>query len=192
MARDPFDIMMSRMLDNDLNAEERIGFENYVAHDEQAAEAWDQFQMVDAMLSNQREAMLPFDLTAGVMARIEAYETRKMWMPWITALAGLFGLMMLFMFILPWLLVSGVLTNVVADVPVIGTIIVGMAQLMQYAVFGATLFVNAISAWLHTVTTDPLILGLVISALVVASTYIGLREGQRVYALALMEAQPGS
>jgi hypothetical protein len=189
MAQDPFDLLISRMLDHDLTPEEQASVEEHIAQNPHAQTTVERFQHVDAMLHNQRELPLPFDLTAGVMARIEAYEVRKMWTPWIIALVVLFGLMTLTMFIMPWLLVSGILTGLVADVPIIGTVIIGLAQIMEYAVLGATFFVNAVSVWLHTLTTDPLILGLVVSALVVSSIYIGLREGQRVYTLALMEAQ---
>jgi hypothetical protein len=67
-----------------------------------------------------------------------------------------------------------------AEWPVVGSVVVVVANGFGVLVAAATAISRVLLAWLTFVTTNPIALAVVIAALVIASTYIGLREAMKV------------
>ncbi|NDJ34653.1 MAG: hypothetical protein GYB64_08280 [Chloroflexi bacterium] len=182
MAQDQFDLLMSLALDDQLDADEQALLRTQIAESAEFSRAWDRMQTIDGMLSNQREVAPAVDFTAQVMARIEAYEERLQWTPWLSALIGGTIVATLVSFLTPWLLLTGLLQPVLARVPVLGVLLAQVMQIFDTATFLATLFVRVVTNWVTFIVTDPTALGVIVGALVVASTWIGLREAYKLTA----------
>lgn len=179
MAHDPYALMISLSVDGLLSEEEQDGLYQHLRTCAACADLWARTNLLDRLFSMQPELAPPSDFTARVMHRIEAYEAHRHLMPWLVGLLALFSVLAGLSLALPAMLLLPGFAQVAAQWPVVGSAVVAAANGFSVLVDTATAVSHALLEWLTFLTTDPITLAVVIGALVIASTYIGLRESMR-------------
>lgn len=188
MARDPFDLEMSLLLDGLLDEESEAQLRRRLLADEEAADAWGRARQVDAVLRAAPAALPPVDFSAKVMAQVERYEVRRRWRPWVIGLMSALSLGVGLSVLLPVLFFVLGLQYYLFELPVIGAALRFAVEFIATAGWLLGAGMRALGNWLMFLSQEPGALALVISALVLASTWIGLREGQRAIRMAVTEA----
>jgi len=188
MARDPFDLEMSLLLDGLLDEESEAQLRRRLLEDEEAANAWGRARQVDAVLRAAPAALPPVDFSAKVMAQVERYEVRRRWRPWVIGLMSALSLGVGLSVLLPVLFFVLGLQYYLFELPVIGAALRFAVEFIATAGWLLETGMRALGSWLMFLSQEPGALALVISALVLASTWIGLREGQRAIRMAVTEA----
>jgi anti-sigma factor RsiW len=178
MALDPFEQRMNLALDGLLSDKELAAFEAELGRFDQRA-AWDDLQMIDSLLSHQAMLPPPPDFTAKVMARVIIHETQQRWYPWLISALTIFSLLAVAVIVLPLLLVTQGWLGYILGLPAV----IGAVEWFNLLAAGAVSLVEfgftVLSGWIVYLTQEPTVLAVIISALVVASTWIGLREAMR-------------
>ncbi len=126
------------------------------------------------------------------MSRIEAYEARRRWYPWLAlALVGVLVAAIISV-VAPTLFLSLGLYRGVESWPVVGAVVSYAAQTFGALVSIATLISNGLVGWLTLLSTQPVALAVVVTALVLASTWIGLLEASKARVMAEVSVQSQS
>jgi predicted anti-sigma-YlaC factor YlaD len=184
MAHESYLNLMNLSLEGLLNQKEDADLQHHLAGCSACAAMYSRLQILEDSFSAPLFAVPPVNFSAGVMARIARYETQRQARPWFQA----------------FLIMVIVLSIIAVSLPIVG-IALGLHQQMMAlpAVSGFATEVSntytqfsefvwqalaGVVFWLSYVLTDPLSLSVVITALVLASTYIGLREVMRTAPLA--------
>ncbi len=176
MAHNPYDLMMSLALDGELNEHEQEELQLHLQTCAPCADAWQHMRLVDAMLTRPSHAIPPVNLTAQVMARIEAYERHRHSQPWAVAVFVLITLAAALSVATPILFFALGLHQALLTLPLVGSIL-GFALQMLAALQGSVgVALNVLRDWLAYLANDAAALAVVLTALVLVSTSIGLLE----------------
>lgn len=167
------DTLMNQMLDGLLSQEDEQAFKKELLFSEPASDRWQSMQFIDATLRQAPEFSPSLDFAENVMGQVDRYEQQQAWRPWILALLAFASSVSVLSITAPLLFFVFGLHSFLLKLPIIGSILLVITTIVQF------LF-EALLAWITFVTTDPIALSVVIAALVVASTYVGLRESQRM------------
>ncbi len=189
MAHDPYDISMSLLLDDLLGDEEKQQVLQQIRSAPDKAEAWERMGMVDAMLRSAPMAMPAPDFAARVMARVEAIETRRRWSPWLVALLVFLSIGAALTVAIPVLIIKLDLYQYLLALPVVKATITSGAQVIAVLAWAIRAVSSAIGGWFALLGQEPLALAMVIGALALASTWIGLREVQKAMVMAGASSQ---
>lgn len=187
MAHDTYNLMISLALDGQLAEEDEKELRQHIQGCGLCANTWDQMTMLDAMFNSQAEVNPPPDLLAGVMAYVEGYKMRRRWYPWLVASVSIISLLAALNIAAPLLVLSLGLYKPMLEWPTVSASLNAIAQAFYWLQAGADFSANTLRDWFVFLTTDPLMLASALSALVLASIWIGLREGFKSTALSLSE-----
>jgi len=179
MSHESYLMWISLDLDGKLSQQQRAELRLHLRGCAACAVAWDHMNLIDRALASQPEARPRIDFTARVMTRVETYESRRRWYPlFLVILSGIL-LAALVSVILPPAIVLLGLYKPFLDLPVVSTIVDYASQFA--AIVGALgdLAWRDLGRWLTRLTTDPVTLGVVITALSTAAIWIGMREAMK-------------
>ena len=143
---------------------------------------------VDVLFAAPPEIDPPVNFTANVMARVQAYEARRRWTPWLIAVLAVTSVLAALSIAGPVAFFSMGLHEAVAALPVIGRVMVQLLSIYGDVLAGANFLVDSMYGWLAFLINDPAAMAVVLGALVFASTWIGLLEGMK----ATRRAQAGA
>jgi anti-sigma factor RsiW len=170
-------MMMSLSLDGLLDEQDEQELFNHVGTCEACADLWDRMSLVQVMFSRPVEAVPPVNLTARVMARVETHEAGRRWYPLLIGVLVASSVVAALTIALPILFFALGLHSVVASWPVAGLVLSYGLQIFAVAQAVAAIAVDALTGWIGYVFSDPVAMTVVLTALVLASTWIGLLEG---------------
>ncbi|HEC21674.1 MAG TPA: zf-HC2 domain-containing protein [Chloroflexi bacterium] len=179
MAHDPYALMISLSLDGLLDAEEEEDLHRHVQNCPTCAGVWRDMSTLDRVLNSSGELAPPPNFTLGVMARIESYETQRRLSPWFALFAVMIMLSAVVSVGAPIALFVSGLYRRLFELPFLGSWLsfgLHMVSLIQSSI---RIALGTVIDWLTLLTADPAALAVVISALVLASTWIGLLEGMK-------------
>lgn len=176
MAHNPYDLMMSLALDGELGEREQEELQLHLQVCAPCADAWQHMRWIDAMFTRPSYATPPVNLTAQVMARIEAYERSRRSQPWAIAAFTLITLAAAVSIAAPVLFFALGLHHNLLTLPLVGNILGFMLRVLATLQGSVELALNALRNWLAYLVDDPAVLAVVLAALVLASTSIGLLE----------------
>lgn len=178
MAQERYQLLMNLALDGLITEEEERELDGYLMSSDSLTGEWDELNMVDALLKHHAKVEMPPppDFTVGVMARVEAYEDQRRWTPWVIGLLAFISVLAALNIATPILFFSLELYKPLATLPAVGAVLTFGARALNAVGLGLASLVE----WMEYLLTDPVALGISLSALVLASTWIGLREGLRL------------
>lgn len=176
MAHNPYDLMMSLALDGELNEREQEELHLHLQVCLPCADAWRRMKLVDAMFIHPPHVAPPMNLGVQVMARINAYEDSRRRHPWAVAAFVLITLAAAMSIAAPMLFFTLGLHRALLALPVVGAILNLALQALTTVQEGLLLALEALHDWLTYLVGDPVALAIVLMALVLASTFIGLLE----------------
>jgi predicted anti-sigma-YlaC factor YlaD len=188
MAHDPYSLMISLSLDGLLNAEEEQDLQQHMRTCDACAQTWRDMSLVEAMFKAQPMAVPGPDFAASVMARVDTYNAQRRWYPWFALLVGVLVVAAIASIAGPILFFSYGLHHALLEVPLIATVIGYALQVAGVALYGIQFAVILLVDWLNLLTTDPIALAVVVAALALASTWIGLLEGMKLSTAAVEAA----
>lgn len=188
MAHNPYEQMMSMAFDDMLTEEEHQELTQHIETCEACANLWGHMSLIDTLFVRPTEMTPAIDFKANVMNRIESYETGRRWYPFMIGLLVVVSIMAALWVAFPILLLSFGTERIVSAWPAVGSAITFAMQsftaVSQWAVYGITEF----SQWFAHLSSDPTTLAVVLSALVLASTWIGILEGVKVTRSAMVSS----
>jgi anti-sigma factor RsiW len=188
MAHNPYELLISLSLDGLLDPDEAEDLEQHLQACETCADLQERMARVDVLFAAPPEVEPPRDFTAGVMARVQAYQARRRWTPWLIAVLVVASLLGALSVAGPVAFFSLGLHEVVAAIPGIGRTLGWLLNAYGDVLAGANFIVDSMYGWLAFLIEDPAALAVVLAALVFASTWIGLLEGTK----ATRRAQAGA
>lgn len=177
MAHDSYQLMISLSLDGLLNDDDQEVLYQHMRGCAMCAEMWSRMGSLDRLFSTQPEIAPPVNFALRVMERVQVYETRRRLRPWMLAVLALFSLMAGLSLTVPVVIVSMGVQTLAESWPAVGAVLVTLADGFDTLVSAATYVMDLLLGWLNFLASDPAALAVVITGLVLASTYIGLREG---------------
>ncbi len=184
MAHDAYQLLISLSLDGELADDQQELLYEHMQACAACADMWSRMNALDRLLMAQPQVAPRADFTARVMARAQVREARRHPRPWMIALlVGLSALASISL-LTPILLLSLGIYRIVMVWPWVGVALGAASEVFARLVTTATYLTNALIDWFTYLLTDPAALAVIIVALMVASTYIGLREGLRAPAMA--------
>ena len=176
MAHDSYLLMISQSFDEALSEEDQTALFDHMRSCALCADTWTRMNALDRALTAQIHVMPPSDFVANVMMRVSTYQERRKWYPWMVATLIVLSLLAGISLLAPTLFFSLGLYRTAATWPAVGravaVVAVGFGELVRIASF----LMDALLDWLSLLSHDPVTLGVVVAALVIVSTYIGLRE----------------
>lgn len=176
---DSYQLLISLSLDEMLSPEEQEDLNKHLRECAFCAQTWANMNSFDRFLSVQPEIMPPLNFAANVMMRVEMMQMRKRWTPWMIATLVVFSILASLSLAWPSLIFVLGLDQRIAEWPITATLIATVGDVLGTAIMVATFAVDALIMWVNFLASNPYALGVVISALVVSSTYIGLREAMK-------------
>ncbi len=189
MAHDVYDQMINLAVDGLLAEEEEARLYQHVQTCSSCADAWEKVALVDSLLKVQTELSPPPDFGANVMARVSAYEIRRRRHPWFLGILTVIFLAATFSVTAPILFFSSGLYKIVFGWPIVGTVVDYGTRTYTFVLDSGTLLLNILVNWLTFLTQDPVSLAVVLVALILASTWIGLLEVSKHMPSARMASQ---
>ncbi|GEM_PF-614083 len=183
-SHESYEMLISLYLDGMLSRKEQEELRRHVQTCSLCADTLSQLKLVDAMFRNQPVISPPASFTASVMSRIEAYETRRRWYPWLVV--GLISVVVAatISVIAPALFFTLGLYRGIESWPVVGLVFSYAAQTFGLLVSAAGLLIDSLVSWLTLLSTQPAALAVVVTALVLASIWIGLLEASKTRTMA--------
>ncbi len=181
MAHDSYQLLISLALDGELEKDERQKLNHHLKSCVLCADTYERMVVVDTLFNVSPPAELapPIDFAAQVMNQVAVYEERRKSHPWMIAF-------LIFASLLAALSVSLPVSVLVIgwDRFLIWSPTAGIATFLTGAFSalanGLTFSIEALTTGLTMLTTDPVYLGVVLVALVFASSYIGIRESMKL------------
>ncbi len=189
MAHSPYDLMISLSLDGELGEDEQQELRQHLQTCCACADTWRNMTWLNKTLTNPVLLTPPVNLAAQVAARIQIYENRRRWYPWAVGGFILISLAAAVSVSAPILFLVLGLYRPLLNTPVVGTVLSYALYLLDMIRHGALFALGALHDWLDYLISEPAALAVVLTALVLASTWIGLREGFKALAAAEMSAQ---
>jgi len=176
MAHSPYDLMMSLALDGELNEREQEELHLHLQACLPCADVWQRMKRVDAVFVHPPHVAPPMNLRAQVMARIDAYEDSRHRHPWAVAAFVLITLAAAISIATPMLFFALGLYRTLLALPIVGAALNLVLQAFATTQEALLLALEALRDWLAYLVSDPVALAVVLAALVLASTSIGLLE----------------
>jgi len=177
MAHDNYHAMMSLALDRALPPQEQVILHGHLETCLACRSTWDRMCRADALFGQAISVAPSADFTARVMARVAEREAaRREAKPWrlaVIIIAGLFAVIMALGVTGLILLGEGNLANGVLRAAAQGQSVI---ELMGTAAALVRTLVGALRTWLGFLVAQPLVWGAAISALTLASIWLGLIE----------------
>ncbi len=167
---------MSLDLDGRLQPAEQAELRLHLRGCAACAVAYERMTLIHRTLTVQPEVAPRRDFTARVMARVTAYESRRMWTPWfLVVLCGILLAAAVSVVVPPLVIILG-LYKPVLEMPAVASTLSTLGEILSIS--GGMLQIAGRNGllWLDYLTTNPFTLGTVITALSLAATYIGMRE----------------
>jgi predicted anti-sigma-YlaC factor YlaD len=180
MAHDSYHLMISLALDGELDEAGRATLEQHVKNCAVCADMWEQMTLLDTMFGNTQQATPMPDFTANVMARVEVYETRRRWLPWFVALLTGSSLIAALSIALPILLLTLGVQGIVGQWTFVDVALMRAVQAFAFVMDGVLLAVELLGDWLTFLYGEPVALAVVLAALTLASTWIGILESMKI------------
>lgn len=176
MAHDNYQSLISLSLDGLLTADEQSALDRHLRSCAACVYTWEHMKMVDRLFQAQPEAAPSVDFKARVMVRVAGYERRKHLYPWVTLALTAVLLIAILSILLPILFFGLELYRPLFDVPVLGGWLTQLVNLRAEVITLIETTGTSIVSWLALVPTDPAALAGMVTALVAASIWIGMRE----------------
>src|SRR5574341_47042 len=85
MAHDTYVVMINQALDGQISGPDYAALRQHAETCPACTLMWQRMSHVDGLLASQPQAAPRPDFTAGVMARVAVYESRRRWRPWFFA-----------------------------------------------------------------------------------------------------------
>ncbi|MBN1310300.1 MAG: zf-HC2 domain-containing protein [Anaerolineae bacterium] len=189
MAHDNYLSLISLSLDNMLTEDEQFSLEKHLQSCAACMHAWEQMSLVDGMFKAPVEITPPPEFTSRVMARVSSYEKRRHLYPWMTLIMTTILLAAMMSIILPVLFVSLGLYRVLFDIPVLGDLLTRLIEMRAQIVTLVGSFGASAIRWMSIVTNDPMALAVIVTALVMISIWIGMREALKLQPAAELSTQ---
>lgn len=180
---DPFDLKMSLLLDDLLDEAEASELRAEIRNNPASEDAFERMRVVDTMLRSARHTPAPIDFAAAVMDRIDAYETQRQWTPWLIAVLAISSVLAAVSVLGPVLFVGFGWYEGLLALPAVAETLAVVTGAIDAVSWALTWVVSRLINRIVVLPQDPASLAVVITALTVAATYIGVREGQRTLAL---------
>ncbi|HOA22396.1 MAG TPA: zf-HC2 domain-containing protein [Aggregatilineales bacterium] len=180
MAHNPYEMMISLSLDGLLSQEEEAELEKHLQVCPDCLDLRDRMCLVDTLFSKPALVAPSINFTASVMQRVEAYETRRRWQPWIIGVLVVASLIAALNIAAPVIFFSLGLNEAVLEWPIVQRALVAFMDGFATVQTGAQIAYE----WLIFVVTEPTTLGVIVTALVLASTWIGMLEVSKAQRLA--------
>lgn len=177
---DSYHLMISLALDGVLSDEEEQELTQHMRGCAACADMWTRMIAFDRLMHEQVEAFPPINFVANVMRRVETYEARRRLTPWMIAILATLSVLGGLWVAAPVLFFALGLDQRVAEWPVVAAALSFGVDAIAAITRVGTLALDVLLDWLFFVTGSPAALAVVVAALVLASTYIGLRESFRV------------
>jgi anti-sigma factor RsiW len=137
---------------------------------------YEDFQRIDALFKVQPEATPSRNFTAQVMAKVTRYNTGKRWYPWFVCIMLVIVVAALASTVFPFVVIWFGLYRPLLTLPVIGPLLSFVGTALTTIFSTGSLLVGEMARWLDYLLTQPAPLAVVISALMVASIWIGMLE----------------
>jgi anti-sigma factor RsiW len=179
MAHNPYEMMISLSLDGLLDEAEQQELNLHLTSCPACTDLQTRMNHIDVMFKQPAMVTPPVNFSAGVMARIDTYETSRRWTPWLIGVLAVVSVIAALSVATPILVVTLGLWRALLALPVVGTVLAAGLEAWAFLQSSASLVLEMIGDWLVFMTNDPVALGVVLSALIVASTSIGLLEGSK-------------
>lgn len=176
MAHDNYVMLISLDLDGRLDEREQNDLRQHLRGCAHCARAWDRMHQMDAMFKVQPELAPRANFSVRVMAGVRRIETQRRWKPWIVTLLVGMALGVVTSVAVPILVVRLELYHPLLEIPLVAMIASWIGHGIAGALSWARLGLHDLLRWLAYLMTDPVALGVVISGLVIAGTWIGLLE----------------
>jgi predicted anti-sigma-YlaC factor YlaD len=176
---DSYQLLISLSLDEMLTSEEQNDLNEHLRDCALCAEMWSRMNTSHRFILMQPEIMPPMNFGANVMMRVEMLQMRRRWTPWMVVTLVIFSILASLSLAWPSLIFALGLDKRIAAWPITATLITAASDVLANATMIATLAVDALIMWVNFLASNPYALGVVIGALVLSSTYIGLREGMK-------------
>lgn len=189
MAHDIYDQMIQLAVDGLLAEEEEARLYQHVQTCSSCADVWEKVALVDSLLKAQTELSPPPDFRANVMARVSAYEVQRRRHPWFLGILTVIFLAATFSVTAPLLFFSSGIYKIVFGWPIVGTVVGYGAKTYAFVVDSGTLLLSILIDWLTFLAHDPVSLAVVLVALILASTWIGLLEVSKHMPPAILASQ---
>jgi hypothetical protein len=177
MAHDPYLLMISMSFDEMLSPEEQEDLNLHMRSCAHCAEMWSRMNAFDRLLSSQIEVGPSVNFVANMMRRVETYQVRRRWTPWMVAVLVVLSLLASMSLAAPALFFSLGLNQNVANWPITASFIQTAGSVLGWVLDSASFATNALIDWLYFLVSTPAALAVVVAALVFVSIYIGMREG---------------
>lgn len=179
MAHNPYEMMISLAVDGLLDDAEQQELQAHLQNCPTCVDLQERMQLVDSMFKQPVMVVPPIDFTASVMARIDTYEASRRWTPWLIGVLVVVSVIAALSIATPILLLTQGWWQSLLTLPVVGTALTAALAVYGFLQSTASLALEAAGDWLVYLTSDPVTLGVVLTALVVASISIGLLEGSK-------------
>ena len=176
---DPLDMLISTALDGELSSEEEQQLARHLAANPARADLQNNLMLVDAVLKNPPQVAPPPDFAANVMARIQA-TTNRQWTPWVIAALAISSVLAAISVGVPILFFQLNLGEKLLEWHLIQNAVVQIASLVGLMTSASAAVVDAFRGWFTFLFNEPGAMALVVAALALASTWIGLREAGKV------------
>ena len=176
MAHGNYHQLMSLDLDGRLKPAEQADLRQHLRGCAACAVAYERMTLIHRTLTVQPEVEPRRNFTARVMARVTAYEARRMWTPWfLVVLSGILLAAAVSVVVPPLVIVLG-LYKPVLEMPAVASTLSTLGEILSIS--GGMLEIAGRNGllWLDYLTTNPFTLGTVITALSLAAIWIGMRE----------------
>ena len=179
MAHNPYEMMISLSLDGLLDEAEQQELDLHLVSCPACTDLQARMNRIDVMFRQPAMMAPSVDFTAGVMSRIDNYETSRRWTPWLIGVLAIVSVIAALSVATPILVVTLGLWHALLALPVVGTVLTAGLEAWAFLQSTASLVLAMVDDWLVFLTSDPVALGVVLMALIVASTSIGLLEGSK-------------
>ncbi len=176
MAHDSYQLLISLSFDGLLDDEEQDTLYQHMRTCAMCAETWTRMNSLDRLLSLQPQAAPSVNFAAKVMQRVQTYETRRRLHPWMLVMLAILSLLSGVSIAVPVTILAVGPQTITARYPLFGAILSMLARGFETVVEAATWATDMLLSWFKFLTGDPAALAVVITGLVLASIYIGLRE----------------
>ena len=188
MAHDAYNLMISLAFDGLLTEEEEQELHQHIRTCDVCTMTWEHMSLLDTTLTAQVEVSPPPGFALNVMTRIESYNARRRWYPWLVTSLTVFSLMAALNITVLLLLFLPALYEPLLEWTVVGGVIDVITQGFSWIQVVIDFATTALGNWFTFLTANPAVLAVVLMALVFASIWIGLLEGLKSTAVPLGEA----
>lgn len=184
MAHDTYMLLMNLVLDRQATDREEADLRLHLRDCTACTMMYEDLQRMDALFKVQPEVRPSPNFTSSVMAKVVLYETGRRWYPWFVCLMLVIVAAALVSALLPFTIVWFGLYRPLFTVPVIGPALSLVGTTFTAIASVLSLLVGDLMRWLNYLLTQPAPLAVVVSALMLASIWIGMLEVSKSTALA--------